>query len=173
MIRKEAWLLCRTISSGRLCWELEGPKGPKGSKLLTAAPVSAFQISMCESTLPSTHFAFIWRGFRRFADPCLHSTHETHQRSPHRGCGPSGQARVSISQTTRKLAVQAMALREKRRCFNSCSENATLGLSLRLLCAVGPHHPVTATSLPFGEIATDCSVSVQICHTGERRGLSS
>ena len=29
MIRKEAWLSCRTSSGVRLCWELEEPKGPK------------------------------------------------------------------------------------------------------------------------------------------------
>ena len=32
VIRKEAWPLYRTISCVRLCWELEEPKGPKGSK---------------------------------------------------------------------------------------------------------------------------------------------
>ena len=26
LIRKEAWLFCRTSSGVRLCWELEGPK---------------------------------------------------------------------------------------------------------------------------------------------------
>ena len=31
VIRKEAGLFCRTSSSVRLCWELEEPKGPKGS----------------------------------------------------------------------------------------------------------------------------------------------
>ena len=30
VIRKEAWLFCRTSSGVRLCWELEEPKGPKG-----------------------------------------------------------------------------------------------------------------------------------------------
>ena len=30
VIRKEAWLFYRTSSGGRLCWELEGPQGPKG-----------------------------------------------------------------------------------------------------------------------------------------------
>jgi len=30
VIRKEAWLFCRTSSSVRLCWELEEPKGPEG-----------------------------------------------------------------------------------------------------------------------------------------------
>ena len=30
VIRKEAWLFCRTSSGVRLCWELEKPKGPKG-----------------------------------------------------------------------------------------------------------------------------------------------
>ena len=34
MIRKEAWLFCRTSSSVRLYWELEEPKGPKGVNLL-------------------------------------------------------------------------------------------------------------------------------------------
>jgi len=31
VIRKEAWPLYRTISGVSLCWELEEPKGPKGS----------------------------------------------------------------------------------------------------------------------------------------------
>ena len=31
VIRKEAWPFYRTISSVRLCWELEEPKGPKGT----------------------------------------------------------------------------------------------------------------------------------------------
>ena len=31
VIRKEAWLSCRTSSGVRLCWELEQPKEPKGS----------------------------------------------------------------------------------------------------------------------------------------------
>ena len=31
VIRKEAWPFYRTISGVRLCWELEEPKGPKGS----------------------------------------------------------------------------------------------------------------------------------------------
>ena len=30
VIRKEAWRFYRTIPGVRLCWELEGPKGPKG-----------------------------------------------------------------------------------------------------------------------------------------------
>ena len=30
-IRKEAWSFYRTSSGVRLCWELEEPKGPKGS----------------------------------------------------------------------------------------------------------------------------------------------
>jgi len=30
VIRKEAWLFCRTNSGVRLCWELEAPNGPKG-----------------------------------------------------------------------------------------------------------------------------------------------
>ena len=30
VIRKEAWLFCRTSSGVRLCWELEEPKGPQG-----------------------------------------------------------------------------------------------------------------------------------------------
>ena len=29
LIRKEAWLFCRTSSGVRLCWELEEPEGPK------------------------------------------------------------------------------------------------------------------------------------------------
>jgi hypothetical protein len=32
VIRKKAWLLCRTSSGVRLCCELEEPKGPKGRK---------------------------------------------------------------------------------------------------------------------------------------------
>ena len=32
MIRREAWLFCRTSSGVRLCWELEEPKGPKGKR---------------------------------------------------------------------------------------------------------------------------------------------
>ena len=32
VIRKEAWLFCRTSSGVRLCWELEEPKGPKGGE---------------------------------------------------------------------------------------------------------------------------------------------
>jgi len=31
VIRKEAWSFYRTISGVRLCWELEEPKGPKGT----------------------------------------------------------------------------------------------------------------------------------------------
>ena len=31
VIRKEAWPFYRTSSGVRLCWELEEPKGPKGS----------------------------------------------------------------------------------------------------------------------------------------------
>ena len=31
VIRKEAWLFCRTTSGVRLCWELEEPRGPEGS----------------------------------------------------------------------------------------------------------------------------------------------
>jgi hypothetical protein len=31
VIRKEAWSCCRTISSVRLCWKLEEPKGTKGA----------------------------------------------------------------------------------------------------------------------------------------------
>ena len=45
VIRKEAWSFYRTISGVRLSWELEEPKGPKGSSqlwrvgaLLTALP---------------------------------------------------------------------------------------------------------------------------------------
>ena len=30
VIRKEAWLFCRTSSGFRQCWELEEPKGPQG-----------------------------------------------------------------------------------------------------------------------------------------------
>ena len=30
VIRKEAWLFCRTSSGVRLCWELEEPTGPQG-----------------------------------------------------------------------------------------------------------------------------------------------
>jgi len=33
VIRKEAWPFYRTISVVRLCWELEEPKGPKGTIL--------------------------------------------------------------------------------------------------------------------------------------------
>ena len=29
VIREEAWSFYRTISGGRLCWELKEPKGPK------------------------------------------------------------------------------------------------------------------------------------------------
>ena len=32
VIRKEAWSFYRTSSGVRLCWELEEPKGPKGSR---------------------------------------------------------------------------------------------------------------------------------------------
>ena len=31
VIRKEAWSSYRTVFGGRLCWELEPPKGPKGT----------------------------------------------------------------------------------------------------------------------------------------------
>ena len=34
VIRKEAWSFYRTSSGVRLCWELEEPKGPKGSSSL-------------------------------------------------------------------------------------------------------------------------------------------
>ena len=34
VVPKEAWLFCRTSSGVRLCWELEEPKGPKGSGLI-------------------------------------------------------------------------------------------------------------------------------------------
>jgi hypothetical protein len=30
VVRKEAWLFCRTSSGVRQSWELEQPKGPKG-----------------------------------------------------------------------------------------------------------------------------------------------
>jgi len=33
VIRKEAWFFYRPISSVRLCWELEGPEGPKRKPL--------------------------------------------------------------------------------------------------------------------------------------------
>ena len=33
VIRKEAWSLYRTLSSVRLCWELEEPNGPTREKL--------------------------------------------------------------------------------------------------------------------------------------------
>jgi len=38
VIRKEAWLFCRTSSGVRLCWELEEPKGPKGPKAARREP---------------------------------------------------------------------------------------------------------------------------------------
>ena len=34
VIQKEAWSFYRTISGVHLCWELEEPKGPKGSATL-------------------------------------------------------------------------------------------------------------------------------------------
>jgi len=33
VIRKEAWIFCRTSSDVLLCWELEEPEGPKGRQL--------------------------------------------------------------------------------------------------------------------------------------------
>ena len=32
VIRKEAWSFYRTISGVHLCWELDGPEGPKGPR---------------------------------------------------------------------------------------------------------------------------------------------
>ena len=41
VIRKEAWLFCRTSSGVRLCWELEEPKGPKGNAIQQAMSLTA------------------------------------------------------------------------------------------------------------------------------------
>ena len=48
VIRKEAWLFCRTTSVVRLCWELEERKGPKGSELgFRARPALPFRLRVC------------------------------------------------------------------------------------------------------------------------------
>ena len=41
VIRKEAWPFYRTSSGVRLCWELEEPKGPKGSILYAECSVQS------------------------------------------------------------------------------------------------------------------------------------
>ena len=40
--RKEAWPFCRTISGVRLCWELEEPKGPKGTTARSQPDAGSF-----------------------------------------------------------------------------------------------------------------------------------
>ena len=43
VIRKEAWPFYRTISGVSLCWELEGPAGPKGRDRGQVEPGSHLQ----------------------------------------------------------------------------------------------------------------------------------
>ena len=55
MIKKEVWPFYRTISSVRLCWELEEPKGPEGPKgtsvIRNSAPPRTLQKENAEGPL--------------------------------------------------------------------------------------------------------------------------
>ena len=53
VIRKEAWLFCKTSSGVRLCWELEEPQGPKGPR----TPPRRGCLSICVNSIAAGHRA--------------------------------------------------------------------------------------------------------------------
>jgi len=54
VIRKEAWPFYRTTSGVRLCWELEEPKGPKGSTAFGVERLVLYCRTTSASTAPCT-----------------------------------------------------------------------------------------------------------------------